>query len=207
MVVERLTVFVDEGSRVAERLARAGALASSAGILAHCLHLSDGERALIAGSPAWVAQNAESNLNNGVGTPSAAGLGERVLLGTDGLHSDMLRAAQFTFLATAAAARPTPLQIYLRLRAVHLYAEANGCAGDGEDNLIVLDYPTRTEITEENVLSHFLYGMRSSHIHSVVSRGRVVMRNRELTTVDEREIQARAQCEARRLWEALKRGT
>jgi cytosine/adenosine deaminase-related metal-dependent hydrolase len=195
------------GCGVVERLNDAGVLASGRTILAHCLDLQDSERALIARSPAWVAQNTESNFNNAVGAPRTAGLGERILLGTDGLHTDMLRAAQFTWLAAQLSDRPTPAVIYRRLRAVHLYLEANGFEGDGEDNLVVLDYPTRTEITEENFLSHFIYGLRSSHVDSVIARGRVVMRHRTIVTVDEREVNARARAEARRLWEALKRGT
>jgi cytosine/adenosine deaminase-related metal-dependent hydrolase len=195
------------GCGVVERLNQAGVLASGKTILAHCLHLHDFERALIARSPAWVAQNAESNLNNAVGMPRTAGLGERIFLGTDGLHSDMLRAAQFTWLAAQLAERPAPAVVYRRLRAVHMYLSANGFDGDDEDNLVVLDYPTRTEVTEENVLSHFIYGLRSSHVDSVIARGRVVLRNRRIVTVDEGEIHAVARAEAHRLWEAMKRGT
>jgi len=206
-LVDQDLTMAKHGCRVVERLAGAGALASPRAILAHCLHLSEGERELVARSQAWVAQNAESNLNNGVGIPIATGLGGRILLGTDGLHSDMLRAAQFAYLAARAREAPTPADIYRRLRGAHDYLSANGFRGDGDDNLVVLDYPTRTEITEENVLSHFVYGLRSSHVHSVIAKGRLILRNRVLVTVDEQEILARARAEAQRLWGALKRGT
>jgi cytosine/adenosine deaminase-related metal-dependent hydrolase len=167
--------------------------------------LSQAEREIVAGSAAWVAQNAESNLNNNVGTLDAAGLGPRVMLGTDGLHSDMLRAAQFTFLAARAGAPPTPREIYERFAAVHRYAAAGGFPGDGDDNLVVLDYPTRTELTAENFFSHFIFGLTSAAVRTVIAKGRIVLRDREVTVVDEREALAEARRQARRLWQAMER--
>jgi cytosine/adenosine deaminase-related metal-dependent hydrolase len=194
------------GRRVVERLRDAGAFASSRAILAHCLHLSPGEREIVAASPAWVAQNAESNLNNNVGTLDAEGLGPRVMLGTDGLHSDMLRAAQVTYLAARAGSTPQPRALYDRFTAVHRYAAAAGFPGDGEDNLVVLDYPGRTGITRENFLSHFLFGLGSAAVRTVIARGRVVLRDREVVALDEEGALARAREQAGRLWRAMERG-
>lgn len=195
------------GCRVVERLARAGALESPRTILAHCVHLSDAERALVAGSRAWVAHNVESNLNNAVGLPSGRGLGERIVLGTDGMHSDMLRSAQAYYFVLASAEKCTPGDVYFRLRGANRYldeAESLGCsAGD----LVILDYPTRTEITETNVLSHLMYGLTSNHINSVIAGGRFILKNRVLTTLDEAEVNERARAEASRLWKSLERGT
>jgi cytosine/adenosine deaminase-related metal-dependent hydrolase len=193
------------GKRVVERLRDAGALASPKAILAHCLHLSPAEREAVADSVVWVAENAESNLNNSVGVPDAAGLGPRVMLGTDGLHSDMLRAAQFTYLAARAKSTPEPRALYERFRAVHRYAAAAGFPGDDPDNLVVLDYPTRTGITRENFFSHFLFGLTSAAVRTVIARGRVVLRDREVVTLDEQEALARAREQAGRLWHAMER--
>ena len=41
-------------------------------------------------------------------------------------------------------------EIYSRLRRVHDYLQENGFAGDGENNLVVLDYPTSTPLNAEN---------------------------------------------------------
>jgi cytosine/adenosine deaminase-related metal-dependent hydrolase len=205
--VDQEETLARHGCRVIERLARAGALESGKTILAHCLHLSESERSLIASSRAWVAHNVESNLNNGVGLPSARGLGDRVMLGTDGMHSDMLRAVQMCYLVSTGAERCTPGEAYLRLRGAHRYAREAAFPGDGEDNLVVLDYPTRTDMTQANALSHFLYGLRSSHVHSLVAAGRLVLKDRVLTLVDESEIHLYARSQAARLWKMLERGT
>jgi cytosine/adenosine deaminase-related metal-dependent hydrolase len=85
------------GRRVIERLEKAGVLSSPKTLLVHCLHLEDNEKELIRESPAWVVQNCESNLNNNVGYFSGAGLGENIMLGTDGMHSDMLQSAKAAF--------------------------------------------------------------------------------------------------------------
>jgi cytosine/adenosine deaminase-related metal-dependent hydrolase len=203
--VDQEVTLARSGKRVVERLRDAGALASPKAILAHCLHLSPAEREAVADSAAWVAENAESNLNNNVGIPDTAGLGPRVMLGTDGLHSDMLRAAQFTYLAARAKSTPQPRALYERFRAVHRYAAAAGFPGDGADNLVVLDYPTRTGITRENFFSHFLFGLTSAAVRTVIAGGRVVLRDREVVTVDEPEALARAREQAGRLWHAMER--
>ena len=46
----------------------------------------------------FIVQNTESNLNNNVGVTNYRELGENVILGTDGMHSDMLRSAKAAFL-------------------------------------------------------------------------------------------------------------
>jgi len=65
------------GQRVIERFGKAGVLDFSKTILAHCLHLSENEKSIIKNSNAWIAENMESNLNNGVGLFSGEGLGSR----------------------------------------------------------------------------------------------------------------------------------
>ncbi len=83
--------------RVITRLRDLGALESQATILAHCLHLDNKEKEIISNSPVWIVQNTESNLNNNVGFFKSKGLGDRIMLGTDGMHSDMLRSAKASF--------------------------------------------------------------------------------------------------------------
>ena len=68
---------------------------STGTLLVHGLHLDDAERARLAASGAWLAACVESNQNNAVGAFHRAGLDPaRILLGTDGLHGDMLRSAR-----------------------------------------------------------------------------------------------------------------
>jgi cytosine/adenosine deaminase-related metal-dependent hydrolase len=191
------------GKRVIERFADAGVLGLPKSILAHCIHLSEGERRLLIDSGLWVVQNVESNQNNRVGVTGYADLAERTLLGTDGMHADMLRSAKAAFLVGQATEGIGFDAIYRRFRNVHHYLDAFGAKGDGENNLVILDYDTPTEVTGDNFLGHFVYGIDARHVESVVAQGRLVVEDRRVTTVDEEEILAFAREMGRRLWEKL----
>jgi cytosine/adenosine deaminase-related metal-dependent hydrolase len=159
------------GRRVIERLEKAGVLSSLKTLLVHCLHLEANERELIRNSPAWVVQNCESNLNNNVGYFNGTGLGENIMLGTDGMHSDMLQ------------------------------------SGDGDNNLVILDYDSPTPVSRENFFGHFLFGITSNHITDVISNGRFVMKDRKITTVDENEIFMESRQQAERLWSKMQQNS
>lgn len=189
--------------RVVERLSDAGVLGSSKTLLVHCLHLDDTERELICNSPVWVAENCESNLNNNVGHFSGAGLGENIMLGTDGMHSDMLRSLRAAFFAGQPHDTISYDSAYRRLRNVHRYLSENGFAGDEENNLVVLDYDPPTPITKDNFIGHLLFGITSAHIRDVISGGKLIVHNRRITTVDEHEIKKEARKQAERLWKQI----
>lgn len=191
------------GKRVVERLHAAGGLSSPKSLLVHCLHLDDDERALLADSPVWVVQNPESNQNNGVGTFDPTGLGDRIFLGTDGMHSDMLASTRAAYLDSRRHVALSPLEAYTRLRRVHDYLRQNGFPGDGEDNLVVLDYPTPTPVTADNWPAHVVYALHSRHVTDVVSQGRWVVRDRQLVGVDGERILSQAREQAERLWKRL----
>lgn len=190
--------------RVIERLESAGVLQFSKTILAHCIHLNDRERSLVERSPAWVVQNMESNLNNSVGFFTSKGLSSLIMLGTDGMHSDMLRSAQSAFFAGHNFDSIDYGEIYRRFRNVHHYINTNGFPGDGENNLVILDYDTPTPLTGSNFLGHFLFGFKGSDVTHVISAGKLIMESRNLLTVNEQEILAEAQLQAVRLWEKMK---
>lgn len=191
------------GKRVVHRLADAGVLDLPGSILAHCVHLDDSERALVRDSRAWVVQNTESNLNNAVGLTGYKDFGPRVMLGTDGMHSDMLRSAQAAYLAGQGTEGISPLGAYRRFRAVHALIAATGAPGDGGNNLVVLGYDSPTDVTRGNFPGHFAYGLSSRHVSAVISKGRVIVEEGRLASVDEAEILAFAREQARRLWARL----
>jgi cytosine/adenosine deaminase-related metal-dependent hydrolase len=176
------------GKRVIERLNDNGFLNSSKTILAHCLHLSDNERNIINESKAWVVQNTESNLNNKVGHFNSKGLGNQIFLGTDGMHSDMIRSAQWAHFTGLEFDHFAFGDIYHRLRNVHNYLKTNNIKGDGENNLVVLDYPSATPVNSENFLGHFLFGLNSSYIQHVIANGRLIVKDWKILTIDEERI-------------------
>lgn len=191
------------GMRVVQRLARAGALKSSKTILAHGLRLDAKERALFRSSRAWLVQNEESNQNNAVGGFDPEGLGDRIMLGTDGMHGDMLASARAAYLAAQARGGQTPAAAYRRLRRAHDYLAENGFSGDGGNNLVVLDYAPPTPVSSSNLAGHFLYGIGGRHVESVISRGRLVVRGRRMVGVNEDKLLADARKQTERLWRRL----
>lgn len=193
----------DHGRRVVERLNEAGALHSSQTILVHCLHLEESERDIIRNSPCWVVQNCESNLNNNVGYFNGAYLGDNIMLGTDGMHSDMLQSARAAFFAGRRHDNINYDTAYRRFRNVHRYISDNNFAGDGENNLVVLDYEPPTPINRDNFFGHFLFGITSNHVRDVISGGRLIVRDRKIITVDESEILKKSREDALRLWENM----
>ncbi len=189
---------------VVDRLKEFGALSSSKTILAHCLHLNKAERKQLADSPVWVVENMESNLNNKVGIFSSTGLSDKIMLGTDGMHSDMLRSAQAAFFAGQTNDKIDYAETYRRFRNVHRYLKENNFKGDGENNLVVLDYDTPTGMNSQNFLGHFIFGFNSTNVQHVISAGRLVIKNRVLQTVDEHDLLKFTREQAGRLWEKLK---
>ena len=191
------------GKRVVKRLNESGVLNSSKTILAHCLHLDDNEKDIIRNSPCWIVQNAESNMNNNVGHFNSEYLGSNIMLGTDGMHSDMLQSAKAAFFSGQGFDTINYESAYQRFRNVHRYISENNFMGDGENNLIVLDYNTPTEINRENFCGHFIFGITSNHIRDVISNGNLIVKNRQIQTVNEPEIlEVSKEC-ANRLWKKM----
>lgn len=191
------------GKRVIRRLADAGALDLTGSILAHCIHLDDEERRLLRDSKAWTVQNTESNQNNNVGLGHYSDLGPNIMLGTDGMHSDMLRSAKASFLAGQSTDNVGFDGTYERFRNIHRYIREQGVPGDGDNNLVILDYDPPTRLTRDNFPGHFIFGLDARHVDSVIANGRLIVENRRLVLADEADILAFARDMGDRLWEKL----
>jgi cytosine/adenosine deaminase-related metal-dependent hydrolase len=189
--------------RVTQRYSEAGLLSSPKTILVHALHLNDAERNLIAASPCWVAQNAESNMNNNVGYFNGTGLGQNIMMGTDGMHSDMLQSAKAAFFVGQRFDNIDYPGAYLRFRNVHKYLNQNNIKGDGDNNLVILDYDTATDINQNNFLGHFIFGLRSNHIQHVIANGKFIVEDRKIITVNETAILTEAQKHGKKLWQRM----
>ena len=191
--------------RVVERYTEAGVLDLPRSILSHCIHLDEKEKDLIRQSGVWVAQNTESNLNNNVGVTNYRELGENIILGTDGMHSDMLRSAKAAFLTGQGTEGLDMAGVYSRFRKIHDYIGDNGFSGDGDNNLVILDYDSPTDIDESNFLGHFVYGIDARHVESVISSGKLIVENKKLLTVAEEEILGFSREMGRKLWEKMQK--
>lgn len=193
----------DHGKRVVKRLHDAGGMSLSQTILSHCIHLDEEEKALVRSSGLWVAENIESNQNNNVGQANYSQITDKVMLGTDGMHSDMLRSAKAAFLSGQPLEGVGMDTIYNRFRNVHRYISESGFKGDGDNNLVILNYDSPTDVTSNNFIGHFIYGLDSVHVDTVISNGKVIVENKILTTVDESEILTYAHEMGNKLWKKM----
>jgi putative selenium metabolism protein SsnA len=191
------------GKRVVERLKDSGVLKSSKTILAHCLHLDENEKEIIRNSRCWVVQNAESNMNNNVGRFNGDNIGPNIMSGTDGMHSDMLQSIKAAFFAGQGFDSINYQSAYQRFRNVHRYISENNFKGDSENSLVVLDYNSPTEINPNNFLGHFIFGINSNHVRDVISNGKLIVKNRQIQTVNESEILESSRECANRLWKKM----
>lgn len=189
--------------RVIERFDDHGILALKRSLLVHCLYLTNAERDLIRESGLFVAQNAESNLNNNVGQFNSCAMGNNIMLGTDGMHSDMLRAAKATFYNGQLNDTIDYAEIYRRFRNANRYLYQNNFTGDGQNNLVILDYQPSTHLDASNFLGHFLFGLDATHAQHVIANGELIVKDRIITKVDESAIKHKAQQLSQKLWSKM----
>ena len=127
------------------------------------------------------------------------------MLGTDGMHSDMLQSAKAAFFAGHNQDIIDYASAYKRFRNVHSYIKENNFTGDGDNNLVVLDYDTPTDFNSSNFLGHFLFGLNTNHILHVISDGKLIVENRQIKSVDENEILERSRKLSVKLWESMRK--
>ena len=77
-----------------------------------------------------------------------------------------------------------------------------GAAAD----LILVDYQPATPLTAANIGGHLVFAMNESMITTTIVAGEVLMRDRELLTVDEQEVKARCRQAAPAFWERYEAG-
>jgi len=204
--VDQERCLAEHGCRVVERLDRAGVLARPGTLLIHALHLDDAERALVRASKAWVVQNPESNRNNAVGMFRPDGLDpRRILIGTDGMHGDMLRSARAAYFDGQATGGLGMDAAWARLRAGTTYLERHHPGAARRNDLVLLDPRAPTPLHAGNVLGHAFFGWDARHVRTVIAGGRVVLRDGTITTIDETEVLRHCREQARRLWRKLER--
>jgi putative selenium metabolism protein SsnA len=198
------------GTGVVGRLAEAGALGDRS-VLAHCVHLDEGERTIVRETGAWIAHNATSNMNNAVGRAPVGALGEQVALGTDGIGGDMFAESKTAYFRAREDDVFTPISWPLgRLgTGARLVAQAFDEPGFGTiapgvpADLVVLDYPAPTPLVEDNVAGHWVFGIESRHVRDVLVGGELVVADGRLVRVDQDKLATDGAADATRLWNRL----
>jgi putative selenium metabolism protein SsnA len=195
------------GHGVVERLDRAGILTDQA-LLAHCVHVSPAEIHGVSDTGATVVCNARSNMNNSVGHSPFNHVSSGVALGTDGIGGDMFTESQVGYfraresdVATAASWPLARLGDGARFAGrVHGEPLLGTLRPGAPADLVVLDYPSPTPVTADNLVGHWVFGLSPGHVRDVFVAGEPVVEDRRSVRVDELEVAAAGALEAERLW-------
>ncbi|MBI4470877.1 MAG: putative aminohydrolase SsnA, partial [Acidobacteria bacterium] len=190
--------LLKHGARVIDRLSAFGLLTRRA-VLAHGVHLNDQEIAKVREAGAWLIHNPRSNLNNAVGHARVGQFGDRVALGTDGIGADLFEESKFGYFKARELSLNSDAADFLAMasRGASIATEAFGTPlGRIEPgalaDLVVLDYDPPTPLTRENLAWHWIFGINSSMIESVMIHGRWIIRDRSFVNRNLSEDYSRA---------------
>jgi len=183
-------------------------------IAAHFVHSTKTERKMIAESGTWITHQPRSNMNNGVGVAPVEELlaaGIKVCLGNDGFSNNMYEEWNAAYLLPKSHQKDPRAMHGYKIVDIGIYnnaALANtffpvelgaikpGAAAD----LVFIDYNPYTELSDGNLPWHILFGFRSGMVTTTIVNGKVLMRNRELTTLDEDQIMRRSRELSAQVW-------
>ncbi|MGA2604630.1 MAG: putative aminohydrolase SsnA [Verrucomicrobiia bacterium] len=192
--------------RLVDRLAAFGVLGPKT-ILGHGTHLDKLSLKLAREAGCWFAHNTRSNMNNAVGYAPVHLMGQQVALGTDGIGADMFEEAKFAWFKARDARNGLGIGDVVgfltgaqNLASLLLNVRLGVLAPGGAADLVVLDYPTPTPVTPQNLYGHLIFGMSSQFVTDVMVNGQWVVKNHHVVGVDEDKIRTEAQRVAQKVW-------
>ena len=202
------------GKRVVERLEALGILGPKT-IVAHAVHVNAAERAILKRTGTWVSHQPRSNMNNGVGAAAIDTMaqgGINLALGNDGFSNAMWAEWKAAYLLQKVVHRDprlAPGDLIARMATTNnarlassFFPQTVGELSPGAAaDVILVDYKPFTPLHAGNLPWHILFGFESSMVTTTIAAGRVLMRDRQLLTLDEASIAAAARDYAPKVWE------
>jgi len=213
--VDEYDSLAKSGLRAVDRLHRHGILGPHT-IVAHTVHIDSREAELLAESGTWVTHQPRSNMNNGVGVAeveSLMRLGVPVCLGTDGFSHTMWEEWKTAYLLHKVWHRDPQRMNGMDVVTMGVYNNAalagqffhqaplGVIAAGAHADLIFVDYHPHTPLTSGNLPWHMIFGFHESMVTTTIVAGQVLMRDRQLLTMDEEAISAHARQLALGVWE------
>lgn len=200
-------VLEEYGQRTIALLDAEGMLGPST-ILHHGVWLDDADIERIARGGASVSHNPESNMKTAAGVapvPDLLAAGVAVGLGTDGpasnnnldLFEEMDTAAKLHKLSrrdptVLPAAEVFHMATRGGARALGLEGEIGSLEPGKRADLALIDLHDPGLTPLYDVYSHLVYAVKAADVRTVIVNGRIVVRDRQLTTVDVSEVMTRA---------------
>ena len=203
------------GRRPVQRLQDHGILGPKT-ILGHCIHVNTAEMDIIKATDTMCVNNPESNMGNAVGISPVLQLykkGILIGLGTDAYTNDMLESIKVALCSQRHnACMPNVgwcevTDMLFRNNAK--MAERTGFPTLGvlkpgaAADVIVMDYKPFTPFSDANIDGHMLFGMTGRQCQTTMINGRILMKDRVLTEIDEEAVNAHILESSKRLWGRL----
>ncbi len=203
------------GRRPVQRLQDHGILGPRT-ILGHCIHVNTAEMDILKATDTMCVNNPESNMGNAVGISPVLQLWKKGILvgmGTDAYTNDMLESLKVALcsqrhnacLPNVGWGEVTGMlfqnnaKIGARTGFPTLGVLKPGAAAD----VIVMDYKPFTPFSDANIDGHMIFGMTGRQCQTTMINGRVLMRDRVLTEIDEEAVNAHILEVSKKLWGRL----
>ncbi|MFA5446735.1 MAG: putative aminohydrolase SsnA [Sphaerochaeta sp.] len=194
---------------IVDRLEKYGLLSNKA-LLVHGLYLNDDEIDTINRYGTFLAHNARSNMNNHVGYFGRIEDVENLLIGTDGCGGNMFEELKLAFFKHKDEGRPWWPSDYVGAlnranRLLERYFDGKfGMVAPGyKADLMITDYHSPTPLVSDNAASHFVWGMSSNCVESVIVDGKIVMEDRTIAHIDVDAIYREAAKVAAKVWKTV----
>jgi len=207
------------GMRTVDRLQKHGILGPKT-IVAHAVHVDTQEINILADTGTWVTHQPRSNMNNAVGIAAVESMmraGVKIGLGNDGMSNDMWEEWKTTYFVhklaykdprRMSAADIARMAIYTNAALVNNLFETGPVGvlkAGAQADIIFVDYHPYTPMTSGNLPWHIVFGFHSSMITMTMVDGKVLMKDRELLTLDEDKIASEALQNAPGVWERFEK--
>lgn len=204
------------GQPVIHRLHEAGILGERT-IVAHAITIDESERAVLAETGTWVSHQPRSNMNNAVGVADVSAmlsdpdLGDRVCLGNDGFSFNMFQEMKVAYLLHKVATDdPRTLggdqvmrmayENNARLAGLFFDKPVGRLEAGSYADIMLCDYRPFTPLTSGNLPWQIIFGVDGSHITDTIGGGKVLMRDRQILSLDEDAIVAEAMELVKDVW-------
>jgi putative selenium metabolism protein SsnA len=201
--------------RVVDRLFRHDLLGPRS-LVVHAVHVDEREMQILKETNTWVTHQPRSNMNNAVGLPKVEAMleaGIKVCLGNDGFSNGMWDEWKACYLAHKLINRDPrrmPASTIARMAiynnaelAKMLFPKINlGVVSPGaEADLIFVDYQPFTALSADNLPWHIVFGFQDSMVTGMMVAGKLLMKDRQVLSLDEEKIIYEARKLAPGVWE------
>ena len=185
-------------------------------IVAHAVHVDAWEIEILNDTRTWVTHQPRSNMNNAVGLPQVEGmlrLGIKVCLGNDGFSNGMWDEWKACYLAHKLINKDPRRMPASLVAQMAIYNNADlarmlfpqvilGSITPGaEADLIFVDYQPFTPLTADNLPWHIVFGFQNSMVTGTMVAGKVLMKDRQILSLDEEKITYQARKLVPEVWE------